>query len=70
MYVCLCNNITSKEIDRALESGILESKKIYSYYKCKPKCGKCKEYMDELIEERKQAQIRSKFNKEELVVSF
>ncbi len=52
MYVCLCNNITTKKINRAIESGCSDSNKIHSFYKCKPKCGKCINFMKEMINEK------------------
>ena len=51
MYICLCNNLTSKKVNEALQKGISTSKNIYSYYKCKPKCGKCIDFLNEIIEE-------------------
>ena len=49
MYVCICNNLTSKKIEKAMDSGVSDTKKIYSYYNCSPKCGKCISYMEDLI---------------------
>ncbi len=49
MYVCICNSITSKKIEKAVSNGILDTKNIYSYYNCSPKCGKCISYMEDLI---------------------
>ena len=49
MYVCICNNITSKKIEKAVSNGISHTKHIYSYYNCSPKCGKCISYMEDLI---------------------
>ena len=51
MYICLCNNLTSKKVSEALQKGVSNSKNIYSYYNCKPKCGKCIEFLNEIIEE-------------------
>ena len=70
MYVCICNNLTTKKIDKALDLGIAESKKVYSYFNCKPKCGKCIEFMNELIQERKENKACTKFEKENLVANY
>ena len=51
MYICLCNNLTSKKVSDAIQKGISNSKKIYSFYNCKPKCGKCIEFMNDIVEE-------------------
>ena len=50
MYICLCNNITSKNVNEALEKGVSCSKKIHSFYNCKPKCGKCIDLMNGIVE--------------------
>lgn len=58
MYICLCNNLNSKKVIEALQKGVSNSKNIYSYYNCKPKCGKCIEFLNEIIEENsKQTKI-------------
>lgn len=49
MYICLCNNLTSKNVDEALKNGISSTKKVYSFYNCKPKCGKCIDFMECII---------------------
>ena len=50
MYICLCNNINSKKVNYAIEKGVSSSKKIYSFYNCKPKCGKCIDLMNCIVE--------------------
>ena len=70
MYVCICNNLTTKKIDEALEMGVCESKQIYSYFNCKPKCGKCIEFMNELIEDRKATTTNFKYEKEKFVANY
>lgn len=52
MYICLCNSLTSKKVHEAVEKGVSCSKNIYSYYNCKPKCGKCIDFMKCLVEEK------------------
>ena len=49
MYVCICNSLTSKKIEKAMSNGISHTKHIYSYYNCTPKCGKCISYMEDLL---------------------
>jgi bacterioferritin-associated ferredoxin len=49
MYICLCNNLNSKKVNYAMEKGISSTKKIYSFYNCKPKCGKCVDLMNCLV---------------------
>ena len=33
-----------------IEKGVSSSKKIYSFYNCKPKCGKCIDLMNCIVE--------------------
>tara|TARA_S200000501_G_C20700836_1_gene689435 strand:+ start:744 stop:917 length:174 start_codon:yes stop_codon:yes gene_type:complete len=49
MYICICNNITSKKVEEALDNGVEKTKHIYSYHKCKPKCGKCISFMEDIV---------------------
>ena len=49
MYICLCNNLNSKKVNDAMEKGISSTKKIYSFYNCKPKCGKCIDLMNCIV---------------------
>ena len=49
MYVCICNNLTSKKIEQAVNEGVSNTKNIYSYYNCSPKCGKCLSFVDEML---------------------
>ena len=49
MYVCICNNLTSKKIEKAVDQGISDTKNIYSYYNCRPKCGKCVSFVDDIL---------------------
>ena len=49
MYVCICNNLTSKKIEQAINEGVADTKNIYSYYNCSPKCGKCVSFVNDLL---------------------
>ena len=41
MYVCICNALTDKQINAALEDGAASWSAVYAHYQCEPKCGKC-----------------------------
>ena len=41
MYICICNALTDKQIDTALEDGAVNWSAVYAHYQCEPKCGKC-----------------------------
>lgn len=43
--------MNSKKVSEALRKGVSSSKSIYSYYNCKPKCGKCIDLMNCIIKE-------------------
>ena len=51
MYICICN-INSKKVSEALHKGI-SSSKVYSFYNCKPKCGKCVDLMNCMLKKSK-----------------
>ena len=41
MYVCVCNGIRERDIQRALDEGVSTVSGIYRHLKHKPTCGKC-----------------------------
>ena len=52
MFICICNNLTSKKVKEALKKGVCDSRSIYSFYNCAPKCGKCLEIMNDIVSEK------------------
>ncbi len=52
MYVCICNNLTSKKVKEAMEKGVCNYKGVYSFYGCQPKCGKCIDFMSDIVSEK------------------
>ena len=52
MYVCICNNLTSKKIQEAIKKGVCDYRNVYSFYNCVPKCGKCLEVMSEIVNDK------------------
>ena len=59
MYVCICNNLTSKKIQKAVSDGISDTKNIYSYYNCSPKCGKCISFVDDMLSNKANVSSRN-----------
>ena len=49
MIICLCNNISEKEIDEAISRGSLKSSDVYESLSCKPQCGSCMDYIEDKI---------------------
>ena len=41
MIICLCNNISEKEIEDAIERGSTKITDVYNALGCKPQCGSC-----------------------------
>ena len=41
MYVCICNALNDRQIDRALADGVRSTARVYTYNGCRPQCGKC-----------------------------
>ena len=49
MIICLCNNISEKEIDEAISRGSSKVADVYEVLGCKPQCGSCMEYIKDKI---------------------
>ena len=51
MYVCNCNGIREKEVLAVVEAGLDQWECILAYFQCKPRCGKCEQEINLMIEE-------------------
>ena len=49
MIICLCNNITEKEIEDAIERGSNKASDVHDALGCKPQCGSCMDYIKDKI---------------------
>ena len=49
MIICLCNNISEKEIDEAISRGSSKAADVYEALGCKPQCGSCMDYIKNMI---------------------
>ena len=49
MIICLCNNISEKEIEDAIERGFTKATDVYNALGCKPQCGSCKNFIKDKI---------------------
>ena len=49
MIICICNNISEKEIDDAIERGSSKVSDVYQALGCKPQCGSCMDYIKDQI---------------------
>ncbi|MCR0981365.1 (2Fe-2S)-binding protein [Roseomonas populi] len=41
MYVCICNGLTDKHIQSAIDSGAERTRDVYSACNCRAQCGTC-----------------------------
>tara|TARA_B100001121_G_scaffold286542_1_gene283137 strand:- start:451 stop:630 length:180 start_codon:yes stop_codon:yes gene_type:complete len=49
MIICLCNNISEKEIEEAISRGSSKALDVYEALGCKPQCGSCMDYIKDKI---------------------
>ena len=49
MIICLCNNISEKEIEDAIELGSTKATDVYDALGCKPQCGSCMDFIKDKI---------------------
>ena len=49
MIICLCNNISEKEIEDAIERGLTEATDVYDALGCKPQCGSWMDFIEDKI---------------------
>ena len=49
MIICLCNNVSEKEIDEAISRGSSKAADVYEALGCKPQCGSCMDYIKDKI---------------------
>ena len=49
MIICLCNNISEKEIEDAIEKGSTKATDVYDALGCKPQCGSCMDFIKDKI---------------------
>ena len=49
MIICVCNNISNAKINEAIHKGSLTPNQVYNACGCRPKCGSCKDFIQEQI---------------------
>ncbi len=52
MYVCLCNALTTRDVEKVKERGVCNPTQVYKSLGCKMQCGKCLETIDSLLKEQ------------------
>ena len=41
MFICICNALTEKQVDDAIDNGAHSAEQVYAAHGCAPQCGKC-----------------------------
>ena len=50
MIICLCNAISDKVINKAIDNGAKTVWQVYEVCECQPQCGSCSEYIKEMLD--------------------
>ncbi len=50
MFVCICRGINEKKIHNSIDGGAVTAKQVYCSLGVKPKCGKCRPEIQEMID--------------------
>ena len=58
MYVCLCNALTTRDVNGELQNGCGSVAGIYKRLGCRPQCGKCVTDVRRLVQSAKAAVTR------------
>lgn len=59
MYVCICNAINETAIEDAIERGATSAREVYFALGVKPKCGKCKPEIQDMINDAMRARAEA-----------
>ncbi len=51
MYVCICNNVTDKQIAQAVDEGVGNMRELREHLGVASQCGKCARQAKRLIQE-------------------
>ena len=49
MYVCICNVLKDKDVQRAIAAGARTVFDVYTFHGCEPNCGRCMPTMQEML---------------------
>ena len=49
MIICLCNNLSEKEIEDVIERGSTKASDVHDALGCKPQCGSCIDHIKDKI---------------------
>ena len=50
LIICLCNAISDKVINKAIQDGAMTVWQVYQACGCKPQCGSCSDYIKNEID--------------------
>ena len=57
MIICICNNISDKEISEAVKNGAKTPCEVYKAYGCIPQCGSCKVEIQQELQTSKNKEL-------------
>ena len=49
MYVCICNVLKDKDVERAIAAGARTVFDVYTFHGCEPQCGRCMPTMQGML---------------------
>ena len=49
MYVCNCNGLNERAVDKAISDGAKTAREVYRYHGCQVRCGRCAEEICERL---------------------
>ncbi len=55
MYICICNALNCGAVGQAIDDGAATPAQVYKALGAAPQCGKCKDIIRELLDERQAA---------------
>ena len=58
MIVCICRAINEKKINASIDGGARTAKQVYHSLGVKPKCGKCRPEIQEMIDNALQERVQ------------
>ena len=56
MYVCNCNGLTLKQVQKALDEAPRDEFCVYRRYDCEPQCGRCVPEIRAMLERTRESE--------------
>ena len=59
MYVCVCNAVTEREVEHAIDGGAITVQQLRDILRVTASCGTCQDHIEACLEKKISAQIES-----------